>query len=134
LAIVTSSCSAETIATGPAGAAACAGTLVAAGKVGCKDALDSCSGKRRLEFMRALNLKPVKPNRRMLNWPSWNQIGGCLGSAGCLAIVTSSCSAETIATGPAGAAACAATLGAAGAVGCKDALMSCSGKRRLSAY
>merc|ERR1712039_423060 len=126
-AIVTSSCSAETIATGPAGAAACAGTLAAAGAVGCKDALDSCVGKRRLEYIKVLkyvankNKNSKKLSRRMLDWPSWGQIGGCLGSAGCLAIVTSSCTAETIATGPAGAAACAVTLAAAGAVGCKDA-------------
>merc|ERR1712151_1183498 len=96
-AIVMASCSAETIATGPAGIAACAGTLTAAGAAGCKDALMSCSGKRRLAFMKVLE---KAKERRALEWPAWAQVGGCLGSAGCSAIVMGSCSAETVAAGP----------------------------------
>merc|ERR1712050_457524 len=128
-AIVMASCSAETIATGAAGIAACAGTLTAAGAAGCKDAPQSCSGKRRLAFMKVLE---KAKERRAMEWPTWAQAGGCLGSAGCAAIVMGSCSAETVAGGPAGVAACAGTLAAAGAAGCKDALQSCSGKRRLA--
>merc|ERR1712039_434437 len=92
----------------------------------------SCSGKRRLAFMKTLEKGKNQLSRRAMEWPPWAQVGGCLGSAGCAAIVMASCSAETIATGPAGIAACAGTLTAAGAAGCKDALMSCSGKRRLA--
>jgi len=131
-ALVATSCSAEVIATGPAGAAACVGTLGGAAAFGCKDALDSCAGKlRRLEVK-----KPVSKRRDLAlpSWvhlPSWKQVGGCGISGACFALVATSCSAEVIATGPAGAAACVGTIGGAAAFGCKDALNSCAGKRRL---
>merc|ERR1712228_1022434 len=92
----------------------------------------SCSGKRRLAFIKTLKKAKALNKRRMMEYPSWAQVGGCLGSAGCAAIVMGSCSAETVAAGPAGVAACAGILAAAGAAGCKDAPMSCSGKRRLA--
>jgi len=47
-ALVASSCTTTVILTGPAGAAACVGTLAGATAFGCKESLTNCAGKRRL--------------------------------------------------------------------------------------
>ena len=85
----------------------------------------------------AKELKLEGKTRRDLNLPSWvhgpgwQRASACGISTACFALVASSCSTEVILTGPAGAAACVGTIGGAAAFGCKDALNSCAGKRRL---